>query len=143
MKLLKWVGGIVAFYVVFVILFETVYLGFLQPSFEEQGIPMLVLTTRNGSGDKNPRMLANMSVENKIYVSAHHWPRGWYDNAIDYPQVEAEIDGINANYVAVPVSGSEFENVAAAWPLGFVTRFLMGFPPEREILRLDPAAPDL
>ena len=32
----------------------------------------------------------------------------------------------------------EFEAVAEAFPLPFVVRFLMGFPPQRNILRLDP-----
>ena len=143
MKLAKWLGGIVAIYALFVILFETVYLGYMQPSFEEQGIPMLILTTQTNSGEKVPRMLANMSVENRIYVSAHHWPRSWYDNAVAYPQVEVEIDGTKAPFVAVPISGAEFDEVAQAWPLVFVVRFLMGFPPEREILRLDPSPPNV
>ena len=43
-----------------------------------------------------------------------------------------------ADYPAVPVKGEEFDRVAAAYPLPFFVRFLMGFPPEREILRLDP-----
>ncbi len=33
-KLLKWTGIIVGIYVVFVLIFETVYLGHFQPSFE-------------------------------------------------------------------------------------------------------------
>ena len=49
-----------------------------------------------------------------------------------------EIDGAAADYVAVPVEGEEFERVAAEYPLPLPIRFLMGFPPPREILRLDP-----
>ena len=40
-KLPKWIGGIVGLYVVFVVLFESVYLGHLQPSFEERRLGQL------------------------------------------------------------------------------------------------------
>ncbi len=47
---------------------------------------------------------------------------------------------MSADYVAVPVEGAEFVRVDEAIPLGFGVRFLMGFPPERDILRLDPVS---
>ena len=133
------IGSLVAFYVVFVIVFEAVYLGWMQPSFEESGIPMLVLTTQDDDGNEEERRLARIMVDNKIYVSAHHWPRGWYDRAIANPNVRVQIDDSVADYTAVPVDGEEFERVAAAFPLPTFVRFLMGFPPAREIARLDPA----
>jgi deazaflavin-dependent oxidoreductase (nitroreductase family) len=139
MKLLKWAGVIAAIYVVFVLLFEFVYLGFYQPSFEEAGIPMLVITTTDSSGQPRDRRLANFETDGKVYLSAHHWPRGWYHEAVANPEVRVEIDGVTADYVAIPVEGEEFDRVAAEHPLGFVVMFLMGFPPERDILRLDPA----
>ena len=133
-------GVVAAVYVLFVVLFETVYLGHFQPSFEEAGIPMLVITTRTPSGESQERMLARLEIDDQIYVSAHHWPRGWYKRAVKNPEVRVEIDGVTDDYLAVPVEGEEFERVDAAVPLGFGVRFLMGFPPERDILRLDPAA---
>lgn len=139
MKLLKWAGVIAAIYVVFVLLFEFVYLGYYQPSFEEAGIPMLVITTTDSSGESRDRRLANFETDGKVYLSAHHWPRGWYHEAVANPKVRVEIDGVTADYVAIPVEGEEFDRVAAEHPLGFVVMFLMGFPPERDILRLDPA----
>jgi hypothetical protein len=51
--------------------------------------------------------------------------------------VQAEIGGVTANYTAVPVSDAEFDRVAAEHPLSLPVRFLMGFPPARDILRLD------
>jgi hypothetical protein len=133
--------GVIALgYVLFVVWFEAVYLGHYQPSFEEAGIPMLVIETTGPSGETNQRMLARLEIDNKIYVSAHHWPRGWYKQALQYPEVRVEIDGVTADYLAVPVGGAEFERVDEAVPLGFRTRFLMGFPPERDILRLDPVS---
>lgn len=80
MKILKWLGGLIAVYVVLVVVFEAGYLGMMQPSFEEGGIPMLVLT----------------------------------------------------------VTDEEFDAIATAYKIPFVARLLMGFPPPRDILRLDP-----
>lgn len=137
MRALKWVGGIFGFYVFFVIVFEAGYLGWMQPSFDGAGVPMLKLTTTDPSGSANDRMLAGFETDGKMYVSAHHWPRGWYHRALANPDVQVEFEGKRTDYVAVPVSGAEFDRVAATHPLPFVVRFLMGFPPEREILRLD------
>jgi hypothetical protein len=35
-------------------------------------------------------------------------------------------------------TGDEFDRIAAEFPLPFLVRFLMGFPPDRNIVRLDP-----
>jgi len=137
MKTAKRLGIVFGIYVGFVVIFETGYLGLYQPSFEESGIPMLLLTTTDDDGETNDRMLALFETDGKVYVSAHHWPRGWYHRARNNPAVQAEIDGVTANYTAVPVTGVEFDRVAAAHPLALPVRFLMGFPPTREILRLD------
>lgn len=139
-KIGKWVGGILAVYVLFVILFETVYLGYMQPSFEEGGIPMMLLTTTDDSSTANDRMLARFETDGKLYASAHHWPRGWYHRAVEFPNVRVTIDGREAAYTAVPVTGEEFDRVVSEHPLPFPVLFLMGFPPERDILRLDPVA---
>ena len=138
MKALKWMGGILGFYVLFVMVFEIGYLGYTQPSFEDSGIPMLVLTTQTTSGDTKDTMLARVDLGGKIYVSAHHWSRGWHSNALVNPRVAVTIDGERSEHLAVPVAGEEFERVAQAMPLRLPVRFLMGFPLlPREILRLD------
>jgi len=139
MKVLKWVGATVAVYVVFVMAFETLFLGLYQPKLKRLGIPMLVLTTTDGSGVSRERRLARFETNGKMYVSAHHWTRGWYGRALENPNVRVEMDGAVADYVAVPVEGEEFERVAAEYPLPLSALFLMGFPPPRDILRLDPA----
>ena len=141
MKALKWLGAVFGIYVVFVLLFEFVYLGYLQPSFEENGIPMLDITTTDDDGETRVRKLAKFQSQNgNIYVSAHHWPREWFNELAAHPEVSVEIDGVSADYRAVVVEGEEFDQVAAEFPLGFVVNFLMGFPPERDIARLDPVA---
>ena len=138
MKALKWMGAVLGFYVLFVTVFEIGYLGFTQPSFEESGIPMLVLTTQTNSGDTKDTMLARVDLDGKIYVSAHHWSRAWHSNALENPRVAVTIDGERTEYLAVPVAGEEFESVVQAMPLRLPVRFLMGFPLlPREILRLD------
>ncbi len=139
MKVLRWVGVVVAVYAGFVVAFETLYLGWYQPKLQSTGIPMLVITTTDDSGVSRERRLARLETAGKVYVSAHHWPRGWYSRAIENPNVRVEIDGAVADYVAVPVKGEEFERVAAEHPLPLRILFLMGFPPPRDILRLDPA----
>jgi len=139
LKVFKWLGIVAAVYVIFVVVFEAGFLGYYQPTLESTGIPMLVIATTDESGESVERRLARFVTDDKIYVSAHHWPRGWYKRALKNPNVSVEIDGVTSNYVAVEVEGAEFEQVAAEHPLGFVTRFLMGFPPPRDILRLDPA----
>ncbi len=138
-KVLKWVGVIVAVYVAFVVAFETLFLGLYQPKLGSTGIPMLVITTTDDSGVSRERRLARLETDGKVYVSAHHWPRGWYSRAFENPNVRVEIDGAVADYIAVPVDGEEFERVAAEHPLPLPILFLMGFPPPRDILRLDPA----
>ena len=118
MKALKWLGVVLAAYA---------------------GIPMLVITTTDAAGETRERRLARLVTDEKVYVSAHHWPRGWYHRALENPDVQVEIDGAVADYRAVQVEGDEFERVAAEFPIPLPVRFLMGFPPPRDILRLDPA----
>ena len=154
MKVFKWLGTIAGVYVVFVLLFETLFLGMYQPSFEDPegcsnadgqktlrrdcGIPMIVITTTNDKGESKNTTVARFITDGKLYVSAHHWTRGWYKAARKNPNVRGEIQGNTEDYIAVPVEGEEFELVAAGFPLPFSARFLMGFPPPRQILRLDP-----
>ena len=102
---------------------------------------MLVITTTDDSGEFRDRMLARFETDGKLYVSAHHWPRGWYKRARKNPNVRVEIDGVVSDFIAVPVDGEEFERVATEYPLPFLVRFLMGFPPPRDILCLDSAIP--
>jgi len=136
----KILGGIGALYLVFVILFEAVFLGYMQPELESTGIPMLVITTTDSHGDSTPRRLARLQADDTIYVSAHHWTRGWYNDAVANPSVVVEIDGVSADYTAAPVTGEEFDFVAERFPIPFTVWMMMGFPPEREVLRLDPVA---
>jgi hypothetical protein len=134
-KILKWVGGVFAVYVLLVLLFETVLLGYFQPDFE--GYPMILLTTADETGTTQTRKLALFETDDKPYLSARHWPRGWFKRAMHNPNVTAEIDGVSANYTAVRVEGEEFDRVDEVHPMPLPVLFVIGFPPRRDILRLD------
>ena len=138
MKLLKLIIYIFFGYVSLVFFFEAVFLGLLQPTIESERLKNLVMTTTDSKGHPDPRKITYVVVDGGIYVSAHHWPRAWYHQAIKDPNVVVDLKGYKSDYLAVPVAGREFQSVSEAFPLPFVVRFLMGFPPQRNILRLDP-----
>ena len=138
MKLLKIIAYIFVVYVSLVFLFEAVFLGIFQPTIESERLKNLVMTTTDPAGHPYPRRITYVRVNEAIYVSAHHWPRDWYHQAIEDPNVVVDLRGSISDYVAVPIAGREFQSVAEAFPLPLVVRFLMGFPPQRNILRLDP-----
>lgn len=138
MRVLKWLGVLFAVYVGFVVIFETVYLRMMQPTLESTGIPMLVITSTDEEGNALSLRVARLETGGNLYVSAHHWTQGWYHRAVKYPNVQIEIDGVVSDYIAVPVGGEEYERVAAEYPIPLPVKFLMGFPPARNILRLDP-----
>ena len=137
MRILKLIGYIFVGYVGLVFLFESVLLGIFQPTLEAEGLKNLVITTVDDSGQPDPRRITYVKVNGAIYVSAHHWPRDWYHQAIRNPNVSIAFADSSSDYVAVPVAGQEFKAVEQAFPLPFVARFLFGFPPQRNILRLD------
>ena len=139
MKILKWFGILAAAYIVLVVLFETLFLGLYQPKLEGTELPMLVITTTDDSGASSDRRLARFDTDGKIYVSAHHWTRGWHSRALGNPNVQVEMDGAIGDYLAVSVTDEEFDRVAREHPIPVRFVVMMGFPPEREILRLDPS----
>jgi len=132
MKALKIVGIVVLLYVGLVVGFESL-LGYFQPS----GDTTLVITTFDPDGTSQPRVVSQIDSDGQLYVAANHWPRAWYQRALENPNVRVAIGGQTRDHVAVPVTGVEHERVAAARPLGPIFRVLTGFPP-RYFLRLDP-----
>ncbi len=142
MRALKWLGVLLAVYVGFVVLFEAVYLRMMQPTLESTGIPMLVITSTDDEGNTVSVRVARLEIDGKLYVSAHHWTQAWYHRAVKYPNVQIEIDGVVSDHIAVPVDGEEYEYVVTTVPIPLTAKILMGFPPTRNILRLDPVAAD-
>ena len=89
MKMVKWLGILVIAYIALVSVFEGVVLGTLQPNsvpdYLKDRVEVIVLRTTDSSGDTSHRRVAGFGMDGKLYVSAHHWPRGWYDNAVANP----------------------------------------------------------
>ena len=102
-----------------------------------KGLPVLVITTTAPDGTSKGRALGYVESNGRLYVSANHWPRGWYNRAIENPNVQVTLDGEKADYLAVPVTGEELDRIIVEYPMPTVVRFLTGFPP-RSFLRLDP-----
>ena len=131
MKILKIISiGLVVVYIGLVVLFES-WLGYSQPSNQNS----LVITTFNDQEAKH-RVLSAVNNDGRLYVSANHWPRAWYRQALSNPNVEVNYKGETNSYLAVPVEGKENDKLKEehAHPLTF--RILTGFPP-RYSLRLD------
>jgi hypothetical protein len=131
-KALKILLILVLVYVGIVIVFESL-IGYFQPA----GEGTLVITTTDGEGNQNDRVVSSVKSDGKLYVSANHWPRAWYEQALKHPEVQVTIDGQRGDYTAVPVSGAEHDRLMAEHGHPFVFLFLTGFPP-RYFVRLDP-----
>ena len=128
--------GVLVGYVALVVAFESM-IGILQP---EQG-NVLTITTTGDDGVANDRVLAWLDDDGTAYVSANHWPRAWYNEALANPDVQVSIEGVKGNYTAVSVTdGAEHERLDTKFAHPFLFKFITGFPP-RYFIRLDPKAP--
>ena len=123
--------GIVIAYASVVVLFESL-LGYYQP----QSDGTLTITTTNTAGTEADRVLSSIRFKDRLYVAANHWPRAWYRQTLDNPDVMVTVDGERSAYRAVAVGDDEHETVNSASPLPLSFRFLTGFPP-RYFIRLD------
>jgi len=136
-KKLKWagiaLGIIVLIYVGQVVLFE-VRLGINQP--ENQST--IVIATFDADNERHERVVRLVEIDGNAYVAANHWPRAWYHQALENPNVEVEMEDRFEPYVAVPLEGEEEEMLREQYAVGFEFRFRTGFPP-RYFMRLDPA----
>ena len=132
MKVVKLVVVLFLVYAGIVIAFESL-LGYFQPANEST----LVMTITNEGGTPNDRVLARIQSGGKLYVSANHWPRAWYNQALENPKVLVTLDGAKRNYLAVPATQEEHDRVNGEHPHSIMFRVLTGFPP-RDFIRLDP-----
>jgi hypothetical protein len=136
-KITKWsliaVGVLFLGYVAYVVNFE-IQLGVNQP----QGSTSLVIATFN-DGERHERVLRLEQIDGNNYIAANHWPRSWYSQARDNPNVEVKMPGEESfePYLAVPLEGSELERISEIYSFDFAFRFRTGFPP-RYFLRLEP-----
>ena len=126
---------VVVVYVGLVVAFESL-IGHYQP----QDPNTMVITTKDEAGNSNTRVVSRLETDGKLYVAANHWPRRWYREVLADPHVAVAWGGSTQPYVAVPVTGAEFDRVNTEHALPAMVRVMTGFPP-RKIVRLDPVAP--
>ena len=131
MKAVKILGIVVLVYIGIVAAFESL-IGVLQPANQQT---LLITTFEDGT--PHERVVSRLESGGQLYVAANHWPRAWYERALDDPDVEVAHAGTEGEYRAVPVDGAEHDRVDADNALPFFFRVLTGFPP-RHFLRLEP-----
>jgi hypothetical protein len=132
MKTLKIVGIVVLVYMGIVVVFESL-IGYFQPADGST----LVITTFDEEGTPHDRVVSRLESDGQLYVAANHWPRAWYNRALENPEVQVTLDGEKGDYQALPVTGVEHDRVNGENGLGVFFRILTGFPP-RYFVRLDP-----
>ena len=132
MKAFKLIAISCLVYIGIVVTFESL-LGFIQPTDQTT----LVITTTDEEGTTNDRVLARLESGGQLYVAANHWPRAWYKQALQNPNVHIASDSEVGEYLAVPVTAAEHDRVDSDNRLGMGFRILTGFPP-RYFFRLDP-----
>ncbi len=131
MKALKILAIVLLVYVGIVVAFESL-IGYFQPSSGST----LVITTFDGDGTPHDRVVSRLGSDGQLYVAANHWPRAWYNRALENPEVRITRDGEKGDYRAVPVTGMEHDRVDGENSLPVFFRILTGFPP-RYFVRLD------
>ena len=132
MKTLKIAAIVLLVYVGIVVAFESL-IGYFQPTAGST----LVITTFGGDRTPHDRVVSRLESEGQLYVAANHWPRAWYNRALQKPEVQVTLEGEKGDYRAVPVTGVEHDRVDRENSLGVAFRILTGFPP-RYFVRLDP-----
>ncbi len=132
MKAAKIITIVFLVYIGIVVAFESL-LGYFQPA----GQGTLVITTTDADGTTNERVLSRLESNGQLYVAANHWPRAWYNQVLENPNVQVTLDGEKGAYVAVPATSEEHDRVNEENRHGIVFRILTGFPP-RYFVRLDP-----
>ena len=136
-KTTKWIlagfGALSLIYIGWVIEFE-MSLGMNQP----QGRTSIVIATLNENNERHERVLSLREVDGNHYIAANHWPRAWYHQALDNPNVEVKMPGedVFLPFLAVPLDGVEETLLSEEYRLSVRSRAQMGFPP-RYFLRLD------
>lgn len=120
-------------YVGVVVAFETL-IGIFQPQSEDT---MIVKSAADNGAAMN-RVLTRLEHDGGVYAAVNHWPRAWYSQVLEQPDVTIEYNGELAAYRAVDVTDTdEFNAVQGAWPLPVAVKVLTGFP-ARRFVRFDP-----
>jgi hypothetical protein len=132
MKILKIVAGVFLVYLGLVALLPGIT-GYWQPEWEG-GVQII---TTGSDGNERERVLAGYWVDDKLYVCSNYWLRGWYNHAVENPEVEVVVDGKRSAYTAAPVQGAKHDQLDAKYKHPLLDDILFGFAPRR-YLQLDP-----
>tara|TARA_Y100000766_G_C18440954_1_gene381296 strand:- start:84 stop:512 length:429 start_codon:yes stop_codon:yes gene_type:complete len=99
----------------------------------------IIIATYDDQDARHERVVSLRQLSNELYVSANHWPRAWYKQALRNPNVEVKLASADdfMKYTAVPLGGSEDERVKERFKPSLRSQLRMGFAP-RQYLRLDP-----
>ncbi|MEM8767581.1 MAG: hypothetical protein AAGE43_09070 [Pseudomonadota bacterium] len=82
---IKILLGVAILYVGLVVAFET-WLGYSQPRGEQN----LVLTMTDDDGEESKRVLSLFESEGELYLAANHWPRAWFRQVKENPDIHIE-----------------------------------------------------
>ena len=132
MRLAKILMIVALVYVGIVATFESL-LGYFQPA----GAQTMVITTYDSDGQGADRVVARLESNGALYVAANHWPRAWFNDALENDEVDITFDRETQPYRAVLLEGVDHDAVNAQHALPLAFRILTGFPP-RYLMRLDP-----
>jgi len=132
MRFLKILAMLLAIYLAIVVAFESL-LGYFQPANERT----IVISTTDDQGNTNDRVVSLLETDGNLYVAANHWPRDWYHDALERPDVDVTREGERQAYRAIPVIADEHDRVNSDNATGVIFKLLTGFPP-RYFLRLEP-----
>ena len=132
MRLAKILMIVALVYVGIVETFESL-LGYFQPADAQT----MVITTYDSDGQGADRVVARLESNGALYVAANHWPRAWFNDALENDEVDMTFDGETQPYRAVLLEGVDHDAVNAQHALPLAFRILTGFPP-RYLMRLDP-----
>ena len=132
MRLLKILVITGLIYVGIVATFESL-LGYFQPADAQT----MVITTYDSQGQGADRVVARLESNGALYVAANHWPRAWFNDALENDEVDITFGGETQPYRAVLLEGVDHDAVNSQHALPLAFRILTGFPP-RYLMRLDP-----
>ncbi|MYI74166.1 MAG: nitroreductase family deazaflavin-dependent oxidoreductase [Acidobacteria bacterium] len=143
MSVLAAVGIVAAGYLGIVVAVESL-VGYMGRRHARRGVQAgetwLQITATVEGADRSV-VVAGVESAGRTYVAANHWPRAWYRRVVENPDVRVTVQGRQAAFRAVPVSGDERSRIEREYRLPLIVRILTGFPP-RAFLRLDPVAPE-
>jgi len=106
MRFLKILAMLLAIYLAIVVAFESL-LGYFQPANERT----IVISTTDDQGNTNDRVVSLLETDGNLYVAANHWPRDWYHDALERPDVDVTREGERQAYRAIPVIADEHDRV--------------------------------